>query len=70
MRIVMVALVAVLLLAPARAQVIKGESTDDSAYAPRPAARWHSPESQDVVPDNARRDDEPNGEVLEAHPRD
>lgn len=35
----------------AGAQVINGESTDDAAYAPRPAARWQSPEAGRVQPD-------------------
>lgn len=34
----------------ASAQVINGESTADSAYAPRPPARWHSPEFEGEVP--------------------
>ena len=52
MRVAVIALLTAGLLGAAQAQVIKGESTDDAAYAPRPAARRHSPESQGAVPDN------------------
>lgn len=58
----------------AQAQVINGESTDDAAYAPRPAARWHSPESLGVVPDTERDEaPDPNGEdrgIRSSAPRD
>ena len=57
MRVAITVLFAAGLLGTAHAQVINGESNDDAAYAPRPAARWHSPESQGVVPDDARQDD-------------
>ena len=57
MRVAIFALLTAGLLGAAQAQVIKGESTDDSAYAPRPAARWHSPESQGAVPDDQRGND-------------
>ena len=57
MRVAISILLTVGLFGAAQAQVIKGESTDDAAYAPRPAARWHSPESQGVVPDDQRQDD-------------
>lgn len=39
---------------PAQAQTINGESTDDSAYAPRPPARWHAPDAPpDAMPEAA-----------------
>lgn len=38
-------------------QVINGQSTDDAAFAPRPAARWHSPEARGAVPDTQAPDD-------------
>ena len=58
------------LLGAAQAQVIKGESTDDAAYAPRPAARWHSPESQGAVPDDQRQDDVRDPGARTDRPRD
>lgn len=59
-----------LLASSAFAQVITGESTDDAAYAPRPAARWHSPESQGVVPDDQRSGDARDQGVRAERPRD
>ena len=58
MRVAISVLLIAGLLGAAQAQVITGESTDDSAYAPRPAARWHSPESQGVVPGDQPPDDQ------------
>ncbi len=54
MRVAISVLLVAVMLGAVQAQVIKGESTDDAAYAPRPAARWHSPESQGAVPDDQR----------------
>ena len=69
MRVAISVLLAVGLLGAAQAQVIKGESTDDAAFAPRPAARWHSPESQGVVPDDQRQDDARDQGVRAERPR-
>ena len=57
MRFAISVLFAASLIGVAHAQVINGESNDDAAYAPRPAARWHSPESQGAVPDDARQNE-------------
>ncbi len=70
MRVAISVLLTAGLLGAAQAQVIKGESTDDAAYAPRPAARWHSPESQGAVPDDQRGDDVRDQGVRAERPRD
>ena len=69
MRVALSVLLTIGLLGASQGQVIKGESTDDAAYAPRPAARWHSPESQGAVPDDQRGDDVRDQGVLAERPR-
>ena len=58
MRALATILAAQLLTGAARAQVINGQSTDDAAYAPRPPARWHSPESEGEIPGGKPQNDE------------
>lgn len=54
----------------AQAQVINGESSDDAAYAPRPAARWHSPEAKGEVPGGEPQDDPSDRGARAEKPRD
>ena len=69
MRVALSVLLTIGLLGASQGQVIKGESTDDAAYAPRPATRWHSPESQGAVPDDQRGDDVRDQGVHAERPR-